>query len=498
MEKEKFLNKNNKILLWIFIAVTTIHVLYAAFSIRAAYMDGAPEILTILNGISDNTIRFFGFYEHTRYFSNVIMQLPVYVVSWLFVFSSKYSLAAFFSFYWFAFQLILIYWSYKLSERTKEYDTFVLGISTYSLIFLLHQIFSVVETPMTILFVLIVYNYIIAEINYTKKDKILLSLLVIILFSSQEMVLFCGPILFIVSLIKAKKEQDKSNKKTKLLVGSGMLLASVYVYFYTTSVKENTGETLRYINELVGTIPFAFKTNFLITIIGLIILLVTVLTFKSKKEIPNKNIAIYSLVIFYALFYMMRNLDTYVNPIIEGHYRVIDTFIFPLILLVLALKDIFNKKINVIMQNNILTVSILVGVALTLWQINNTYWWNKNIEYMQNILQKCESPLYVPNPNDPPISKFFENDKRNYIWHADYTALSIIFAKDYKVKTILGIYDKQYEEANATERQLLFSADDTLYMPYVSVKIKNKFWDLTEPAKALDIYNTTHNIETNK
>lgn len=496
MNKNKFLNLINTILLWLFIIITTIHVLYATFTIRIAYMDGVNQILQILNSISANKVEIYLDIEHTRFLSNAIMQMPIYIASWLKIFTTKYSLAALYSFVWFAISPILIYWNYKLSKRTNNYDTFIIGISLYSMLFLLYQIFAVVETPMTILMVLIIYNYITARINYTLIDKAILAFLVIILFSSHELILFCGPIIFAVSIFLANKESNKNNRITKLAAGIAMLFASAFDLLYIISIKGNEGEIARYLNELIVTIPFALKTNFLITAIGLIILTTTIIIFKSKKEITPKYITIFSLIIFYVLFYMIQNLDIYINPVIEGHYRVAD-IIFPLILFLLAIKDIKGIKIPPVIQNNVLTITILTGIALTLWQMNNTYWWNKNIEYMQNKLKKCESPLYVPDPNEHPISKFFENDRRNYIWHADYTAISILLAKEYKIKTILGIYDKQYEDANATERNLLFPADDTLHMPYVKVKIKNKFWDLTEPAKALDIYNTTHKIKTN-
>lgn len=495
---ENFLNKNNKIILWIFVAITAIHVLYAAFSIRVAYMDGGPQLLKILNGISEGTINIYRDPGHPRFFISTLMQFPTYLAAKLLLIQTKFSIGAFYSFCWFAVYPILIYLNYKLSKRTKRFDTFVISLLLYSTIFLSYQIFAVVESSIAILIVLLVYNYLVSEINYTKTDMTILLFLVIMLFGSHELVLFCGPILFITSLFVAKEEPNKINKNTKLALGAGSLFASVFVCSYMLMIKGNSGEISRFINELFGSMYMTLNTNFLITIVGLIILALTLIVFNSKKKLTTKYITTFSIIIFYVLYIMLRQTGIYVNPVREGHYRVIDVLSFPIILFLLALKDI--KKINIppSILNNTITITAIIGIAQTIWQINNTYWWNKNIEYMQNELLKCESHLYIPDEHTPPISTFFINNRRNYIWHADYAAISILFAKDYKIKKMLSLYDKPYNIANANERQRLFVKGDTLSMPYVSINIKNKFWDLTEPAKALYKYNNVHKIKTDK
>ncbi len=498
MEKESFINKNNKVILWIFIAITIVHVLYAAFSVRVAYMDGTPQLLHILNNIANGTTKLYIDPGHPRFFVSALMQLPSFLVAKMLILSSKFSISVFYSFCWFAISPLLVYFNYKLSNRTKNYDTFIASLFFYSMVILLYQIFVVVESSVAILTILLLYNYIRSKIDYTTKDLVIIALLTIMLFASHELVLFCVPILLVSSLLFAKDEENTKNKITKISVGIASLFAFFYIYFFMFKIKGNGGEISRFLNEFFGSLGTSFDTSFSITIVGLILIGLVIAIFKSKKELTIKHISIATVIIFYNLYIMFRQLDLYVNPIIEGHYRVIDIFLFPIILFFIAVKDIAKKEISPVILNNTITIIAIVGIAQTIWQIDNTYWWNKNIEYMQDKLQKCETSLYIPDPKEPPISKFFENDKRNYIWHADYTAISILFAKDYEVKTILGIYDKLYEENNATERQLLFSNDNNLFMPYITVDIKNKFWDLTEPAKALDLYNTTHNIKTNK
>ena len=129
----------------------------------------------------------------------------------------------------------------------------------------------------------------------------------------------------------------------------------------------------------------------------------------------------------------------------------------------------------------------------------HTYYWNKNIQYMKNELASVESPLYIPSEHDE-ISSFNNNQLRRYIWHGIYACTSILFSDTYEQKTLLMHYDEEVDAANHTCREYLYVIQDQENMMNVPfntmIDIKNRFWDLTKSAEALDKYNKEHNINT--
>ena len=113
-------------------------------------------------------------------------------------------------------------------------------------------------------------------------------------------------------------------------------------------------------------------------------------------------------------------------------------------------------------------------------------------------LAKTQELLYIPSEHEE-ISSFINEDLRRYIWHGVYAATSILFSDTYEQKTLLVNYDESQSDGNYSYREVLYVVKDS---PYISIpfggyyNIKNKFWDLTKCAKALDKYNKEHKIYT--
>ena len=151
------------------------------------------------------------------------------------------------------------------------------------------------------------------------------------------------------------------------------------------------------------------------------------------------------------------------------------------------------------MLSNLICIVLLCGITQSAWQMVNTYHWDKNIQYMKNELQQHNETLYIPSEHTE-IATFHNHELRRYIWHSTYAFTSILFSKSYEQKTLLMHYDEEIDKGNLTFRKNLFvkqNIENAISIPLGTIiSIKNKFWDLTNCAKALDRYNKENNIQT--
>ena len=140
----------------------------------------------------------------------------------------------------------------------------------------------------------------------------------------------------------------------------------------------------------------------------------------------------------------------------------------------------------------------MCGIMQTAWQLVDTYYWDKNIQYMKSELNKTQDLLYIPSDHEE-ISSFFNPALRRYIWHGVFTSTSILFSESYEQKTLLLNYDEPIDGGNGSYREFLYipkNNPDMIAIPWGWFNIKNKFWDLTKCADALKKYDIEHNIES--
>ena len=163
------------------------------------------------------------------------------------------------------------------------------------------------------------------------------------------------------------------------------------------------------------------------------------------------------------------------------------------------IRDIGKKKNDKVVISNFICITLLCGIFQTCWQMVNTYYWDKNIQYMKSELKKHDSPLYIPAEH-PEIANFHNEELRRYIWHSTYAFTSILFSDTYEQKTLLMHYDEKIDDGNLTFRDALYVKPDVsnvMSIPFgTTIDIKNKYWDLTKCALALDKYNKENNIQT--
>ncbi len=483
----------------IFITVSIIHIFLAAITLRGLYEDGAFFMLELLNNFSDSTYHISAdLAGHPRFCISLLMQLPLVFSHFVLSVFDKNTLMIIYSASLFILPLLALYWNYKLTLRSKRIDIFFWSLFIYCAIGITYSIFSVVETIIGAILHFILWNYIVADIDYKKRDIAGIIFLLIMMFGTYEYVSILGIIFFIASSFYLLKSDTLKKQAVKLMIGLGSLAASVFNIVFMLKVPGEDGEIMRFLKEAHDFLPFVFNLNISLSIITIIILLI--LFFKKTQN--SIYITIFISFVYCLMFIkLLLNTNLSVYPMWEQHLRTIPCWLVPIIFTGLYIFDRFDQKINNVKFINYICIILICGIFQTLWQIVDTYWWDKNIQYLKKELENCNSSLYIPSEHEE-ISSFHNADLRRYIWHGVYSATSILLSKDYKLKTLLVNYDEQQDEGNGNYRNTLYVVPDrenTISIPYGTfIKIKNKYWDLSDCANALDKYNKENNIKTNQ
>ncbi len=491
--------KNNKLLKILFVAfiiISIIHIIYATITMRGMYCDGGFYMLDLLNNFSSEIYKLSFDETHPRFMISFLMQYPAIFAHSILHITNKFVLMGIYSFVQFALPIIFLLWNFLLTKRTKRIDILFWNIFTYGVIICPFMIFSVVESIIGVSLHFILWNYLCAKIDYKKTDIIFILFLLTMMFGTYEYVAFLGIIFFFAHFHYVMQEKDFKNQCVKTLIGVGSLAASIYNIIFMLKTDGERGEIIRYIGEATDYFPHLLELNTLFSIITIIILILISL----KKEQISK-LLMSSIFITYTitLIYLLNTPLTSIYPMWEGHLRTIPCWFIPILFTILVIKDMVSDKINEKRYINFICIALICCIFQTSWQMVNTYYWNKNIEYMRNELQNYNGLLYIPSEHEE-ISGFHNKELRRYIWHGIFPATSILFSKEYKQKTLLLSYDKPQDPGNGTFRNRLYViSDKKMSIPFgTAIDIKNDYWDLTDCAKALDKYNKENKIETDR
>ena len=490
-------NKILNVLKWIFVIVTLIHIIYATVTMRGMYMDGSFFMVDILNKCSNHIYNVTYFPAHTKFLMYVVLQLPVILSQ--FVIKNKFALMMIFSFVQFAIPVLALWFNYRLTKRTGRYDVLFWNLFCYGVIILLYMISSVGAPIIGVTLLFILLNYLVAKIDYNKKDIISILILILSMFFAGEYIAYLGLLIFFCHYFYVINEKSKTNETIKMLIGYGSLLAAIYNIILLCKKTDENIEMTRCIKDIFSVFPHLLEFNSLIFVFTIILLLLIVF----KKTNLGKNSIILITLGYVMLFIrLITTLNTSLWPMWEAHFTSFIYIVLPIIFLGIFFKDFLNKnsEVNYIRYSNCICVVLFCSVFLTMWQIVDTYFWNENIKFMQFELDEEEQPLYIPSLHDEEISSFGNSELRRYIWHGNYALLSILFSKDYEQKTLLVNYDKTQNDDNLTFRNKLYvnpNKKNSISVPYgIFIDIKNKYWDLTKCAQALDKYNKENNIQT--
>ena len=492
--------KNDKqfnVLKWIFIAVSIIHVIYATITMRGMYLDGSFYMIDMLENLAKGQYAISADMQaHPRFLISWLTQIPVFISYFLLFIKSKFALMMIYSLSLFAMPLLFLFWNYKLSQRTNRIDLFFWSLFCYCSILITFSIFSVVETLIGATLHFILWNYLVNNIEYKKRDVLGILFIVAMMFGTYEYVAFLGVIFFVASIYYASIETNENSKYIKNLIGLGSLGAAIYNILFMLNVSGEANEIQRFFEEWILCYRMSLTLNLSISIITIALILYFLF---NKKKFSNWTLGVVSVLYIFGFFHLLENPQTSMHPMLEGHFRIIPCGFIPVIFIVLLIFDILKKEVNKTQITNFICIVLLCGITQTCWQMVHTYYWNKNIQYMKNELASVESPLYIPSEHDE-ISSFNNNQLRRYIWHGIYACTSILFSDTYEQKTLLMHYDEEVDAANHTCREYLYVIQDQENMMNVPfntmIDIKNRFWDLTKSAEALDKYNKEHNINT--
>lgn len=494
-------NKTVKILGLLFVLATIFYVFYAGCSQRALYLDGSYWMVMFLNRISDNLYTIHPYLSRPRFMVYYLQHLPIDVVAFFFRnLTDKITYSTIFSFTVFTLPVLGLWWNYELTKRTKQYAVLFLSIFSYAAMILLYQVFSVVESCIGLPFQFVLLNYLLGKINYTKWDKIGIFFLIILMYGIYEYTIFLGVLIFAIMFTCLYDEENSGNLLTKIAIGAGSLGASAYTLFYILLSKEEQGEFHRFLTEATDFFPLWNKLNVLITIVT-VLLIAYCLFFKKSKPLSKPITAIFCGIYIYLLFHMFGNMQSFLNPIYEQHMRSLPCWVVPIFftcIFVARLKKIPEKKE---ILNNLYIPVLLCGITLTVWQTVTTFYWNENVSFLKDKIKSCETPLYFPSiEQNEEIASFFSPTLRRYIWNANCISTALALEPDYEIKKIIVHYDeneKTKDNPSKRAQQFVILEKGVIGMPYSEViDIKNKFWDLSEPAKELDKYNRENSIQT--
>lgn len=489
-------NKQFKALSLIFIIFSILHVVYATITMRGMYMDGGFFTLCMLNNIANDNYNFINDPGHPRFFMLMLNQIPVYLANWALLINNKFALMMIYSFSHFALPLLALLWSWTLCKRTKRNDIFLWNLFVYSALLITFSIFSLVETLIGATLHFILWNYLSSNMEYKKRDYLAIVFLVTMMFATYEYVIALGIIFFFASFHYVFKEKGLKNQLIKTIIGFGSLGASLFNIIMMIKTPGEGGEIIRFLKEAYDFTYSMWNMNLLISIVT--VFLLGFFTLK-KEKLTSKGIIFLSIIYACIFIRLISSLEISLSPVMETHFRTIPCWLLPIIFTGFYISDLTKKKYNSTVLSNLICIVLLCGITQSAWQMVNTYHWDKNIQYMKNELQQHNETLYIPSEHTE-IATFHNRELRRYIWHSTYAFTSILFSKSYEQKTLLMHYDEEIDKGNLTFRQNLFvkqNIENAISIPLGTIiSIKNKFWDLTNCAKALDRYNKENNIQT--
>ena len=469
----------NKILLflfYLFIVLSLVYIIFASIIGRGAFLDGTQWSLDMLVELPKNEW-FFNFVPRTRNFIILIEQLPVNIAYKL-GFHSKELLKFMFSLPLFLFPFLVTLWNFKLIERTKKFDIAFASLFIYGVFILSGIMYSVVEALLAVPIILLLYHYFVADINYTKKDMVIMTLLSVILFDASEIVIFTGTFMFFLSLYFFKTIKDKKQKTVKLLIGILQFTASIELMIRNIFFIDDTkNETINFFKEIfldVGSNLIGIPLLVIITII------ISLFLYFYKKKISIVSTFIIILVYFCILGYLLMCAQISLHNFVSIPLRILLYVIVPLFFLVSYIRIFFSAFIKKECLYNLFTVALMCSIANTCIQlyfdieINNRI--NKFVQIInssnKNILMQEEDLHQIYGGDNFFFSRLFPM--------SDY----LLYTKEYKKnKIIIPQYGaKGFVKTDEGDTLLVTNQGDSAIY---NIPIKTEYWDLTG---ALELY----------
>lgn len=479
-----------KVITVIFILISLFHLVYATMTWRGLYEDGAFYAVSVLNALADGEYKIIWDSEHPRFVSLALMQFPLWILNFLGI-SGKKILLTVFSFIQFFLPISVLFWNYSLTKRTGKTSVFFFHLFSYCVLILPFSIFSVVESIIGFGTHFVLWNYLVSDIKYKKSDIIGILFCLLCFFGTYEYILFIGIFFFLFHFAYVIKPGNFKGRLIKTLIGLTSLCAVIFNIKFMLGVKGEEGEIERFLIESINWLPGSLSLCSLYSYIAIIF--VCLFTFK-RKPVNHFVVIIIAVIFLSAGGYLFINPQLSVYPMWEQHMRALPCVFFPLFFLIMHFTDRFE---NCEKYKNLICIVLICGIMQNAHQIIDTYYWDKNVKYMKTALAQVDEAIFIPSEHEI-IGDFHTETLRRFLWHGVYPATSILFSDSYKQKTLLLSYDTMQDEGNPEGREFLYlTKDNRLSVPFgAKLNLKNKYWDLTDCAYALDKYNKENNIHT--
>lgn len=319
-----------------------------------------------------------------RYFSCMVLQLPMAIAKFGFNIESKEILSKIFSFSLVFLPFLTIFWNLLLSKRTKRYDIFVCSVALYVFGVLPFFYYAVVEFFISVSLYLVLLHYLISKIEYRFFDYIPMGLLCIFLFSSHEFVGLYGFILFLCSLYCFRnKDLSIKTRIIKLLTGICGLVSGILFWFYYFTphgpdIKADGG--LGDFTQNIDAISWMlFPQNGIYTNLFTLTILLIVFFLFYRKKIKSSAILsiffIYLCLTFFEIDKFAEDKSFYLKQFADVSIicRFTGAVIFLLIFLYLVIFNfIKNENILANIENkfqNIFIIILISGISISFVQL---------------------------------------------------------------------------------------------------------------------------------
>lgn len=480
MNNDKFFkDKSVLTLIFIFIILTVINILYASFVQRGIVLDGSIYFVNLLDAFSNNEW-LFKVPERARFNIIYLWQFPINFAYHILGISSKYWLGVIFSFPLFAFPAIVTLGNYFLAKRSKRWDLFLLSVAIFVLFVLPASVYSVVEVFLAAPIFFLLFHYCVADIDYKISDLITIAFLIAISYCSSEVVMYCSVILLFTAIYYAKKTENIKNKLTKYFIAiNSAIMPVTYINFYRNTPPDFM-EKGRIIGEFEGLKQYFFATSVSVDYIFITLIALIILFYNKRFFTEQFKKLIYILFAF--LFLTLMSSYAYSGDLFSR--RIIFFAIFPLVMFIGLIIDIFKERIGIEKLNNIiknsLFVVLIIGIINTVFQIQISYLFNSKTKELNNLTIKNKAVFVVPTRD---MNNFYKKPFNNICFNCDtYSFDSIAFNPNYKIDKII-IYDK----TNPNCPHEFYFKDGKLNLPFnTTINIKNKFWDMTPLQEKLE------------
>lgn len=480
MENENVFLKHKLLIGLFFISFFTFVFFHCKYSL-GLYFD-IPAMM--LGNISqdDSFSKFIIFPDQNiRYFTNFLVAIPFNISMVFLKNTSAINILKAFSLSYLTVHFFGLLINYLIALRTKRYDIAAICFAFYTFFSVQNLIWTCREVHIAIFFYFALLSYFLSKTKLGLKDLLPIMLIIIYLFESFEITMVFGLLIFIFSILYTNKTREEINRWHKVLIGMSGLLMFLYIpiktLFMSLSGHMNLSEgTNEWLTAAKITIENLFTTNSLITIFALISFLYILF---QKQNLGEKGTTIIVSAAICLIFLLWKITGFIPRPMTElQNYSFVFWFIFPAVLTILMI-DYNKKQINPVFISNLIVISCITGVIGLCWQINTCFEFNKYISYLKKLIsEKQETIITIPKED-------FENHSFLSFNTCFGTMHKSVFLSDEYVIKKLIVPSKEYPDytqycMTGKEHNFYDAENDFLYIQTSPLRIKNKYWDISE------------------